>query len=394
MKYSLTSLDVFGYEGKRNITVLNGVITSIDNTTSKNAINCEGYEAYPAFINSHEHLLGSYSPRVGKRVYKSWEEWDTDLKQSGVYKEKNKIANADLYLLGSYKNLLSGTLTVFDHIPREINKQFESKLPIDIVKKYAISHNASDSLLVWGKSTVEAAKEAKEKGLIFSTHLGEGVDKKRKEEFALLKEKNLINENTLLAGCVSLTDNNLKYIAEKKASISYSPYSNSFLYGKTLSLKKLLDFGINVCLSTDSLMSGSLNILEEMRFASFLYKKETGEELNRDTLIKIVSKTPASVLKLNNKGTLEKNKIADILVVRKRDNSCFGLGLEDIELIIKNGVPIYATEIFKPLLGDVNAYSFRLSSQKRYCIYDISSLILRVRKAAGYAKQFPFLPIE
>jgi cytosine/adenosine deaminase-related metal-dependent hydrolase len=58
----------------------------------------------------------------------------------------------------------------------------------------------------------------------------------------------------------------------------------------------LLDKKINVCIGTDSPMSGGLNLLEEMKFDKKLYKKLYGEELPDETIYRMVTVNPAKVL--------------------------------------------------------------------------------------------------
>ena len=80
----------------------------------------------PGLIDCHDHLLGTYLPRVGDRKpYLNWLVWDNDLKASPIYAEMQQIESADLYLLGEYRHLISGVTSVQDHIPHFVQDMFK-----------------------------------------------------------------------------------------------------------------------------------------------------------------------------------------------------------------------------------------------------------------------------
>src|SRR4030042_5851313 len=97
-------------------------------STDKNvaSINLEAKKCVivPGLINSHDHLLGTYHPKIGNGPYLNWLPWDNDLKSSPIYEEREQIENRDLYLLGGYRNLVSGVTTVSDHIPHFVAAHF------------------------------------------------------------------------------------------------------------------------------------------------------------------------------------------------------------------------------------------------------------------------------
>ncbi|HPI22395.1 MAG TPA: hydrolase, partial [Spirochaetota bacterium] len=45
----------------------------------------------PGLINAHDHLLGTYYPKVGNGPYENWLPWDNDLKSALVYEERQQI---------------------------------------------------------------------------------------------------------------------------------------------------------------------------------------------------------------------------------------------------------------------------------------------------------------
>src|SRR3990172_11796729 len=101
------------------IHISNGKIGKITTNDAASQINIDADKTVivPGLINSHDHLLGTYYPKVGNGPYLNWLPWDNDLKSSPVYEERQRIENRDLYLLGAYRNLISGVTLISDLIP-------------------------------------------------------------------------------------------------------------------------------------------------------------------------------------------------------------------------------------------------------------------------------------
>ena len=71
-----------------------------------------------------------------------------------------------------------------------------------------------------------------------------------------------------------------------------------FLIGKTLDLETCLEYGINVTIGTDSTMSGSINLLEEMKFGASLFP-----DIPANILFKMVTENAQKALMLPKKDT-------------------------------------------------------------------------------------------
>ncbi|NCC45227.1 MAG: hydrolase, partial [Clostridia bacterium] len=113
-----------------NIAVEDGRISEISrkNIDSAISLKVDGIIS-TGLINAHDHLLGTYYPKVGNGPYENWLPWDNDLKSSPVYQERQQIENRDLYLLGAYRNLVSGVTSVSDHIPHFVAEPYYDILP-------------------------------------------------------------------------------------------------------------------------------------------------------------------------------------------------------------------------------------------------------------------------
>lgn len=138
---------------KGKIVINNGVIEDVTSrdANSRMLLTIKDGIISPGLINSHDHLMGSYYPKVGNGPYENWLPWDNDLKSAPVYEERQQIANRDLYLIGSYRNLLSGVTSVQDHIPHFVQEPYLDILPIKLISDFAIAHSIASFALNWGE---------------------------------------------------------------------------------------------------------------------------------------------------------------------------------------------------------------------------------------------------
>ena len=390
----------------QTLEMKNNLITRVENFDKKNTdyyIDLKGCTVYPGFINTHDHLLGSYLPRVGNGPYLNWRPWDQDLKSAGAYHERNQIDVGDIYQLAFYRQILSGVTTVCDHIPHEVNDPYvkDKDTWIRVIKNYCLAHEMSSYELPWGDGHEVEIKRAKEENKIFITHIEEGFDKEAKEGIDILKAKGGLFENTLLVHCISCSDEDIDDIARAKASVVWCPVSNMFMFNKTADIKQFLEKGVNVCLGTDSPMSGGLNLLDELRKARKIYKKKYGKYLSSKLLFQLITKNPAKAFNLYDKiGSIESNKEADFVVIRDRKTSfnkysqLFKTSFDDIEMVVRAGKILYCKEQYYYLLPSSEKYSkIKNTYQPAYLIGSPLNLKYRIKEKVNFEKHLEFFPI-
>ncbi len=357
---------------------------------------------FPALINAHDHLLGSYHPRIGKGPYINWLPWDNDLKNHEIYQERNNISNLDLYYLGAYKNLISGATIVSDHIPHVVNKDFLDKMPIYVLKEYSLEHEISSYDLRWGRGITIEHNEAKEKDIPFITHIQEGFDEEACLGVNILKEMKALDEYTVLIHGISFTEADIIEISRANANVVWCPSSNYYMFKKTTNIKSLLNKGVNVSLGTDSPMSGGLNILDEMQFAHSLYKKIYKEDLDYKKLIEMVTINPAKALRIKNVGKIAEGYYANLLIIKSSHSfnpyeALVKAWFDDIKLVIMNGKPLYGkTDLFTNF-KNIEKKSYEeiiIQGKKNYLIGTLSEIYKRVWENIRYKKILPFLPIN
>lgn len=403
-EYSLSSITIATPETVKedvSLKISNGRIKKFKKSSQNDFTIGDGYFLFPALINIHDHLFGTYYPKIGNGPYICWLPWDYDLKSSPIYEERNKNSAYEIYLLGSYKNLISGVTTVQDHIPHKVNDPFIEKLPIRVIKDYSLSHEVSVYDLKWGDGIDVEYKKAVENDIPYITHVEEGFDVESLKGIEILEEHGALSEYTILIHGIGFNENDIKLVAKRKANFVWCPGSNMFMFNRTAKIKDILKEGINVSIGTDSPSSGEINILEEIRFAKKVYYEMYGEELDDKEVVRMITVNPAKALRIQKDlGSIEVGKKADLLLISKTDDnpysSLVNAKLSDIALVMMEGKPIYGDENFAQLFNalEVDHERITVDSKNKLIVGSPTKLMNDIWKNIGYKKKLPFLPIQ
>lgn len=410
--YAFTAADVVTprkIRGSASLLVENGLVAGFGLTSRREVRIGPGAYVYPGLINAHDHLRGDWLPRVGPpegRYYLNWSYWDADLKSSPVYAERSAVGVAEMYQLGAYKNLFSGVSTVHDHFPHEMNGRYLGGLPIRAIEEYCLAHECSSFDLKWGDGIGPESARSAERDWPFVTHLEEGFDPESMDGVGVLERHGALGERALLVHCLGLSEEDIRKVRRARASVAWCPASNYFMFNVTCKVRKLLRAGINVALGTDSTHTGSVNILDEMKFARRAYREMYGEELPSKTLFEMATVNAAKALRLEGRaGVLEPGAWADVAVFRARSDDPYDslalAGPGDLELLTVGGMPVYGDEgkyggAFAEELGAVpGAYGrVEVGGRPMFVKGDPAGLYGRIRKAVGFPKVLGYLPFE
>jgi len=368
---------------------------------SKIQIDLNGLIVLPGFINGHDHLLGSYMPRVGSRKpYLNWLVWDNDLKSSPVYAERQQIESKDLYLLGAYRHLLCGVTSVHDHIPHFVQDMFSENLPIRLLSDYTLAHSITSFALKWGDSVEVEHRLAVERDIPFVAHCSEGYDEETRKSVSVLNQKGALSKNTVLIHGIAFSADDIKLLSENKCNVVWCPASNIYMFEKTAPVKELMDQHVNICLGTDSPMSGSVNMFQEIFIADRYFEKTYDNPLSSKALVNMLTVNPARAFSLKNLGTIAPGQLADFIIVNgdrtKPYDTVKTMNYEDIMLVVIDGKPAYADENFIPLFDalGISYQKVKVDSFKKIIHGDVLGLLDRIRKSVGFHKELEFLPVE
>jgi hypothetical protein len=297
---------------------------------------------------------------------------------------------------------LSGVTTVNDHFPQKFNAAILPTLPIRAILEYGIAHESSSYDLKWGDGVEIEHERAVKNKWPFITHLSEGFDEESMNGVNALENLNVLDNHTLLIHCIAFSDEDIKKVAKAGASVAWCGFSNKFMFNVTCKIRKMIKAGVNVTIGTDSSATGSANLLEELRYDRALYRSMYGEDLDPELIFRMATINAAKAFWLDKKtGSLEAGKLADLLVIKAREDNPYenllGAKMEDIELLTLAGKPIYGEMRFLDILdGKLPADYTQLTVDGRpmFVSGDPAGLYRLVREKVGFKKILDYLPIE
>ena len=360
---------------------------------------------YPSLINTHDHLQGNYRPAVGPKkgvFYLTWAPWDNDLKASETFKERSKLSREELYTLSGYKCIFSGVTTVNDHFPQAINGAILPTLPVRAFSEYGLAHECSSYDLKWGDGIEIEHSRAVINKWPFITHLCEGFDDEAMHGIQTLEGLGILDKHCLLIHCIAFSDSDIKKVAKAGASVSWCGFSNMFMFNVTAKIRKMMQAGVNVTIGTDSSATGSANLLAEMKYDRRLFQTMYGEDLPAKDMFEMVTVNAAKAFWMNDRiGTLDEGKLGDILVLKSNHDDPYenlvNASMEDIELLVLAGIPIYGEMRFIDIFGGrlPSGYTqIEVNKREMFVKGNPEGLYREVRRKVGFKKMLDFLPFD
>lgn len=163
-------------------------------------------------------------------------------------------------------------------------------------------------------------------GLPFMTHISETRDEVRivherygKTSVEHLDALGLLDERTIGAHCVHVTDSDIEILAARGVAISHNPQSNMKISSGVAPVEKMRAAGALVAIGTDGTCSNNdLDLWDEIRTAAFLQKSTSGDPcaLPAYEVLKFATVNGAKALGYDGElGVLRAGALADLIVV-------------------------------------------------------------------------------
>jgi hypothetical protein len=237
------------------------VSVSVSNLSEDSTIDGKGLRCYPALWNAHEHLDFNLFPHMGSPPYNSAYDWGleiTEHKRSPLIDRVMRVPDRVRYFWGALKNILSATPFVLHHgeTPRFLFKKY---FPITVVPEHSSPHS------------LRFEKHLKEKfsdGQLRTIHVAEGTDREAHGELRRLNEMGYLDDRTGIVHGVGLRQSDISLLEETGSPLIWCPSSNEFLFQKHAPIGLIQRAGIPVMLGTDSTLTGSNGLLEELHIAA------------------------------------------------------------------------------------------------------------------------------
>lgn len=362
-----------------DIRIAGGRITevkgNIQPARNENVLDCAGMCAYPGLINAHDHLQFNLYPRIGNPPYGNAYEWGNDIRINfrNVIDPIEAIPIRHRYLWGAWKNLFSGVTFVVHHDPWSFH--FDLRFPVPVLRRYTMAHSLGN------EKNIARSLRQRRPDTPFIMHVAEGTDRVASAEVAALHSLGGLDHRTVAVHAVAVSQEDIATIERRRASIVWCPSSNMFLFGKTI---PDLVGTIAVAVGTDSTLTGSVTLFDEMRRARSL-RGCTAKEI-----MTMVTDVPRRIFNLpQDIGQLREDGVADLFLLPSlRDDpyeTLLGATPGDIQLLMQRGRIIFADRQSFPSLTRKHSSRLRIGdATKVFSGNGCEKLVRQLRPFLGH----------
>ncbi|MGE5344612.1 MAG: amidohydrolase family protein [Acidithiobacillales bacterium] len=333
---------------------------------------------FPGLVNAHDHLtLNAIPPPARTRIFPNSYEWigafQAHFSDPAVIAARSLPERVRAFH-GGLKNILAGTTTVAHHDPWSPDFD-DPAFPVEVLRRYGWSHSLG--LEEDYGPPVASGYEATPKDMPWFIHLAEGTDSRAAAELERLDELGAFGENTLLVHGVGLTADGMERVLSRGAGVVWCPASNLAVLGATLDPRRPAD-ARRLALGTDSRLSGSPDLLAELRVAA------ASSDLAPSELLRLATVDAARLLRLPDRAGLRPGKRADFIVLRDPGGAPAAALLRasraDLRAIVRDGLPAVTDPDLAGWFdaAGIPVVPIRLDGRPKFC----AARFLRLREAA------------
>lgn len=356
-------------------------------------IDVDGAFVLPGLINAHDHLeLNHYGRLKFRDRYDNATQWSDDMRprldDDPAIREARCLPLTERLFAGALKNLLAGTTTVAHHNP--YYSELRRTMPIRVVRRYGWAHSFALEGRPAGArgekgGSVQQRWRRTAASAPFFVHVAEGVDDEARRELPRLEALGCLAPNTNIVHGVAIDSAGFRRIAAAEAGLVWCPSSNVFLFGRTASLRPLMEADRrrppSVALGSDSRLTGAADLLDELRVA------RASGCASPEELLAMVTTAAARMLRSSHAGRLAVGSPADLIVVPAKGPTVAEALIQttraSLRLVAVGGRPLIGEWAFAP------AFRARGGSVRSVMVDGTAKLI-----DSGLARRIAGCPIQ
>lgn len=343
---------------------------------------------FPGLINTHDHVLfdvfdaDDWAP---SQAYGNHNQWISESRYLALSDARQYLngegaspidLNCELNKYGEIKQLIAGTTSIvgaaspankacYRTLARTIDQTANGLCGTSPPQSCPDSIQVASMIPSTAVADGVCANFTSGSTDAYLVHIGEGVDATARAELNELYTVStvdgcLFDPRTTIVHGSALLPADLDLLATSGMGLSWSPRSDVTLYGagvdftKTADIPAALARGINVSLGTTWSITGSANLLDELRFADAVDNAQWGDVLTPQMLVEMVTLNAAAQLAVDGQlGSLEVGKKADLMVIGGDPSAPYQALLEahpaDVRLVMVDGVTLYGDGQLQPL---------------------------------------------
>jgi hypothetical protein len=361
------------------VAIVDGRIASISDKKpdfpNAVSVNTNGI-ILPGLIDLHNHVPFNVLPRWNSdRLFTNRNQWRTDpeviTKINDPVDKVGTLHSCEMNYWGELRALAGGTTSIMVTQPQpcitglvrnlDFNSGFYGTTELDrehifnVLDLPPASNPAARAAFV-GAASFFIGNPFYEALFI---HLAEGTDAAAKEEFTFMQTQSLINPKGVVIHGIPLNRDDFNAMALHGTALVWSPRSNLELYGETANINAALDAGVEIAIAPDWAVTGSSNLLNELKVADQWNQKRLGGRISDQQLVNMVTSAPAHIAGVDDEvGAISAGLRADILIINGNHNNPYRALIDataaDVELVFIDGVPLYGSPKFMKHFWDIS----------------------------------------
>jgi cytosine/adenosine deaminase-related metal-dependent hydrolase len=179
-------------------------------------------------------------------------------------------------------------------------------------------------------------------------HLAEGSDPALRSDFEVLDQQGCLGPRFIGIHATALSTEQFQRWGTRGGTLVWSPLSNLWLYGQTADVAAARQAGLRICLGPDWSVSGSKNLLGELKVADLWNQHHLSKLFSDLELCQMVTSNAADALGLEDRiGRIRPGLAADLVVLASHHPDPYRNLIESTEahvlLVVADGRACYGT---------------------------------------------------
>ncbi|MBN1770661.1 MAG: amidohydrolase family protein [Deltaproteobacteria bacterium] len=336
-------------------------------------LHCRHGVISPGLINTHDHItyMNNVPYTLTEERFEHRHHWRRGL-QGHSELDYNSGASRREMLWGELRMVLGGATSLngsgsTSGFLRNLDRADQEGLGVPRVHYSTFPLGDSDGTLLTsgcGYPSITTAGSIADSNA-YTPHVSEGIDRTARNEFLCMNEgsTDLVQDQSAFMHGVGLLPTEIAEMALDGTDLIWSPRTNITLYGDTARVTEYHALGVPIGLGTDWIISGSMNMLRELRCADFfnelfLRRDDGYPYFTSEELWLMATRGAARTLGVDDVlGTLEPGQAADIAIfdgsVHVDHRAVIDAEPQDVVLVLRRGTAADPHRLL-PLFGDAD----------------------------------------
>jgi len=310
----------------------------------------------PGLINAHDHLTFAQNApytRTAER-YEHRHDWrrggrgHTRLSSAGSA-SNDQVAWGELRFVLGGATSVNGSGGVAGFL-RNLDRGTMDGLGQPVVRYETFPLGDSSGALLatgCGYPSIDTAAEIA-RADAYTPHVAEGIGVEARNEFLCIRTgaTDLVQPQSAFVHGVGLLPPDISEMATDGTALIWSPRSNVTLYGDTAHVTEYARLGVPIALGSDWIISGSMNMLRELRCADSLDANFYGDFFTDEAIWLMATRDAAAALAVDDAvGVIATGRVADLAIfngaMHRDHRAVIDAAPGDVTLVMRGGSTLY-----------------------------------------------------